>query len=94
MSISVNFNNTLKVTIPSEAILTNFEIYKKKHNSCTNNHGPTIFPVSKKNSLCFPCLEKLRTKFPVFPVLWPPCHGVSLMKPRNWTTRPLQWPET
>ena len=30
---------------------------------------------SEQNSLCFPCLEKVRTKFPVFPVFpvpWPP----------------------
>ena len=26
--------------------------------------------MSKQNSLCFPCLEKVRTKFPV---PWPPC---------------------
>ena len=32
-----------------------------------------IFPVLQQNSLCFPCLEKVRTKFPVFPVPWPPC---------------------
>ena len=31
-----------------------------------------FFPVSEQNSLCFPCLEKVRTKFPVFPVPWPP----------------------
>ena len=30
-----------------------------------------IFPVLYLNSLCFPCLEKLITKFPVFPVPWP-----------------------
>ena len=30
------------------------------------------------NSLCFPCLEKLTAKFPVFPVPWPPCcHGTA-----------------
>ena len=29
--------------------------------------------MSQKFSLCFPCLEKVRTKFPVFPVPWPPC---------------------
>ena len=29
------------------------------------------FPVFYLNSLCLPCLEKLITKFPVFPV---PCH--------------------
>ena len=29
--------------------------------------------MSQQNSLCFPCLEKVRTKFPVFPVAWPPC---------------------
>ena len=33
-----------------------------------------IFPMLYLNSLCFPCLEKLITKFPVFPVLWPPCY--------------------
>ena len=32
-----------------------------------------IFPVLSLNSLCFPCLEKMLTKFPVFPVPWPPC---------------------
>ena len=32
-----------------------------------------FFPVSEQNSLCFTCLEKVRTKFPVFPVPWPPC---------------------
>ena len=31
-----------------------------------------IFPVLYLNALCFPCLEKFITKFPVFPVLWPP----------------------
>ena len=31
-----------------------------------------IVPVLYLNSLCFPCLEKLITKFPVFPVPWPP----------------------
>ena len=31
-----------------------------------------IFPVLDLNSLYFPCLEKLTTKFPVFPVPWPP----------------------
>ena len=30
-----------------------------------------IFPVLYLNSLCFPCLEKLITKFPVFPGPWP-----------------------
>ena len=29
------------------------------------------------NSLCFPCLEKLTAKFPVFPVPWPPCYVVN-----------------
>ena len=32
------------------------------------------FPVLSLNSLCFPCLEKVITKFPVFPVPWPPWH--------------------
>ena len=66
--------------MPSEAMLKISEIYKKKHNSCINNHSPNISPVSKifslclqQNSLCFPCLEKVRSKFPAFPVWWPPC---------------------
>ena len=29
------------------------------------------------NSLCFPCLEKLTAKFPVFPVPWPPCKSAK-----------------
>ena len=44
------------------------------------NTVKNIFPVSQKLSLCynkipcvFPCLKKVRTKFPVFPVPWPPC---------------------
>ena len=31
-----------------------------------------FFPVSQQNSLCFPNLEKVRTKFPLLPVPWPP----------------------
>ena len=47
------------------------------------NTVKNIFPVSQKfpcvttNSLCFPCLEKVRTKFPVFPVLLPPCFSMQ-----------------
>ena len=33
--------------------------------------------MSEQNSLCFLCLEKVRTKFPVFPVSWPPCLGFT-----------------
>ena len=29
--------------------------------------------MSEQNSLCFPCLEKVRTKFPAFLVPWQPC---------------------
>ena len=32
-----------------------------------------IFPLLYLNSLCFPCLEKVITKLPVFPVPWSPC---------------------
>ena len=32
------------------------------------------FPVLQQNSLCFPCLEKVRTKFPV---PWPPCFSMQ-----------------
>ena len=58
--------------MPSEVMLKNFEIYKKKQDSCINNHSPKIFPVSKIFSLCYSkipcvfCLERVRTKFPVF----------------------------
>ena len=52
---------------------------KIKHTFYVNNHNQKyftcvckFFPVSEQNSLCFPCLEKVRTKFPVFPVPWPP----------------------
>ena len=31
-----------------------------------------LFSVLCLNSLCFSCLEKVITKFPVFPVPWPP----------------------
>ena len=27
----------------------------------------------------FPCLEKVRTKFPVFPVPWPPCYIIYIL---------------
>ena len=37
-----------------------------------------IFPVLYLNSLCFPCLEKLITKFPVFPVWLPSCYFVCV----------------
>ena len=42
--------------------------------------------MSQQNSLCFPCLEKVRVKFPVFPVfpvLWPPCENISKEKFRE-----------
>ena len=61
--------------MPIKARLKIFEIKKNKHTFYVNNHSPNIFPVfskffpvSEQNSLCFPCLEKVRTKFPVFPV--------------------------
>ena len=38
---------------------------------CKTNSN--IFPVLQQNSPCFSCLEKVRTKFHVFPVLWPLC---------------------
>ena len=44
-----------------------------------------IFPVLQQNSLCFPCLEEVRNKFPVFPVLWPPCGGTP--PPRMWADK-------
>ena len=56
------------------------KICKEKHAFCITKYSqkyfPCVsktFPVLQQNSLCFPCLEKVRTKFPVFPVPWPPC---------------------
>ena len=56
------------------------KICKEKQAFCVNKYSqkyfPCVsktFPVLQQNSLCFPCLEKVRTKFPVFPVPWPPC---------------------
>ena len=46
-----------------------------------------FFPVSKQNSLCFPCLEKVRTKFPVFPVFpvpWPPCDIIPFIAEKDF----------
>ena len=43
----------------------------KKYFPCVSK----TFPVLQQNSLCFPCLEKVRTKFPVFLVPWPPIMG-------------------
>ena len=58
-----------------------WQMCKEKHAFCINKYSqkyfPCVsktFPVLQQNSLCFPCLEKVRTKFPVFPVPWPPCN--------------------
>ena len=45
-----------------------------------NSLCKTIFLIFLANSLCFPCLEKWTSKFPVFPVFpvpWPPWNNVS-----------------
>ena len=49
------------------------------------NTVKNIFPVSQKLCLCynkipcvFPVWKKVRTKFPVFPVPWPPCNNATL----------------
>ena len=47
--------------------------------------------MSEPNSLCFPCLEKVRTKFPVFPVPWPPCDLLATsIEADSFTHLPLQ----
>ena len=67
--MGTNVHNTLKSKIlASKARLKMFEFKEDKHTFYVNNHSLNIFPVSEQNSLCFPCLEKVRTKFPVFPV--------------------------
>ena len=43
----------------------------------------------KQNSLCFPCLEKVRTKFPVFPMPWPPCPGCTEFQ-QQWQKKDVQ----
>ena len=37
-----------------------------------NSLCKNIFLIFLANSLCFPCLEKWTSKFPVFPVPWQP----------------------
>ena len=61
------------------------KICKEKHACCINKYSkkyfPCVsktFPVLQQNSLCFPYLEKVRTKFPVFPV--PPCYILVQLK--------------
>ena len=73
--------------MPSKARLKILKICKKKHAFCVNKYSqkyfPCVsktFPVLQQNSLCFPCLEKVRTKFPVFPVPWPPCFSFFVGK--------------
>ena len=75
-----NVHNGVKLKImPNEARLKFLKFEKNKHTFYVNNHSPNIFPVLANFSLCqnkipcFDCLEKVRTKFPVFPVPWPPC---------------------
>ena len=47
------------------------------------------------NSLCFPCLEKLTAKFPVFPVPWPPCKGfVALYVKKDETSTYSLWSQS
>ena len=41
-----------------------------------NSLCKTIFLIFLENSLCFPCLEKWTSKFPVFPVPWQPCEWI------------------
>ena len=70
--------------MPSEVRLKKLKICQGKHAFCSDKYSQKyfpcvskIFPVLQQNSLCFPCLEKVRTKFPVFPVPWPPCRFLS-----------------
>ena len=43
------------------------KIYQEKHVLCINNTDK-IYSMCLRNFTCFPCLEKVRTKFPVSPV--------------------------
>ena len=68
----------LKIML-SKAMLKFLKLKKNKHTFYVNNHSPNIFPVLANFSLCqnkiimcFPCLEKVRTKFRIFPVPLPP----------------------
>ena len=56
------------------------KICEEKHVFHINEYSQKIFicvsktfPLLQQNSKCFPCLEKVRTKFLVFPVPLPPC---------------------
>ena len=80
--MGTNVNNSFEgKNYAEQSEAKHFEILKNQHTFYVNNHSPNIFPMlanfslSEPNSLCFPCLEKVRTKFPVFPVFpvpWPP----------------------
>ena len=59
------FVNGLQSPSPLKAIFSSLLLHKKYY----------------KYSLSFPCLENLKTKFPVFPVPWPPLQCISEILP-------------
>ena len=80
----------------SEARQKILKICKEKYAFCINKYSQKYFPcVSKtfpalqQNSLCFPCLEKVRTKFLVFPVPWPPCVSGQFSLKSAWNFKKL-----
>ena len=83
-------NNDLKLeSMPSKARLKKLKICEGKHTFCSDKYSQKyfpcvskMFPVLQQNSLCFPCLEKVRTKIPVFPVPWSPCTWLG--RCRGW----------
>ena len=62
--------------------------YSQKYFPCVSK----TFPVLQQNSLCFPCLEKVRTKFPVFPVPWPPWSCITSIIAVLTLTFGVNWP--
>ena len=79
-------NNHVKLErILSKGRLKKLKICEEKHPFCSDKYSQKyfprvskMFPVLQQNSLCFPSLEKVRTKFPVYLVPWPPCSSVHL----------------
>ena len=53
-------------------------VYKRAiYYKISHFYGNLEIPCVVPKSPCFPCLEKVITKLPVFPVPWPPCMNVT-----------------
>ena len=76
---------------PSPCCYFNNKIFKKFKNFPVLAQFSLCKKLNLLNSLCFPCLEKLTAKFPVFPVPWPSCLS---LEPRHAPHFQYQFPDT